>query len=77
MQLPFPENFPGQQLFLTNAENMDKNLQLIINKDIMHLQFYWSLAGYGFPQKDIFILSCCLRKLEENLMIKNCRYMDD
>lgn len=31
--------------------------------DVEHLQFYWSMAGYGFPAGQVYILSCCMRKL--------------
>lgn len=32
--------------------------------DVMHLQFYWQLAGLGFPSYQVYILSCCMRQLE-------------
>ncbi|KAG4072126.1 hypothetical protein HA402_015625 [Bradysia odoriphaga] len=42
--------------------------------DFAHLQFYWSIAGYGFPQGHIFTMSCSLGLLASRDIVRTCRY---
>lgn len=42
--------------------------------DVMHLQFYWQLAGFGFPAGHVYLLSCSLRQLSESPAVETCRF---
>lgn len=77
LQLPPTENFPRAKIPSTepvSGEEEEEEHHEPFIRDIMHLQFFWSLAGYGFPSGQVYLLSCCMRKLENNPIVQNCRY---
>lgn len=57
-----------------NDDDDDEPPRLPIVTDLMQLKYYWSLAGIGFPQDKIFLLSCCIEKLKLLPIVRKCRF---
>lgn len=74
LQIPPPEDYPGAQPVPEGfgGDEEDSIVEPLIT-DVMHLQFFWSLAGVGFPRNKAFLLSCAIRKLEQNPIVDNVR----
>lgn len=40
----------------------------------MQLNHYWSLAGVGFPPDKIYLMSCCMRQVQQKPIVRRCRF---
>ncbi|KAJ6636267.1 Radial spoke head protein 6 like A [Pseudolycoriella hygida] len=73
-----PHTLKGAQTFLQCFKECFElpNENRISNRiyDFTHLQYFWSLAGYGYPRERVFSLACSLQMLQSNVIVLNCRY---
>lgn len=74
IKLPPPSEFPGAPIVEEETAGEDEEKREPLIKDVMHLQFFWKFAGFGFPPHETYMLSCSLRRLEESPIIADTKF---
>lgn len=70
--------YPPRRSRATGEHSSDTSLlmrrNLLPEENVLHLQFYWGLCGFGFHQDEVFELSCSMQKLQQHRNVAKCRF---
>lgn len=69
----YPEIVPIGEEEEQKPDEVDEPVYTPTTRDVMHLQFYWSLCGFGVSEEG-FLLSHSIEKFEKHPAISSCRF---